>query len=499
MSIEIYINNFDTVNNASVSAEFQQLPQELVQGIPDVSAIACIFMKNTSWNQLFRLKLTGDSNDINDPYNEDLKYELDICATALYEFANEVKVINPAVARLDCSSNGTSGYLPVNGVSSDIDASYELFFSNSAIQYNGSSTAITNKKLVCQDYVRFLAEEVLENANNADLFDNESILRGDIESNGYSLWVNILNQLYTSTNSTGEILLTGVNISDHIACKVLRTFARANRITPQNASVFVNDFSALSFFLPGDIITCKFSIVSTSHNPDNKVERIPTTRTYKIKICLVDEKEIIDDRFVNGFIDNTSNNNEYIRHGQDIDLSNTFPIDSIVDTLDPTLATNLLNHNSPYSLASTFNDISGLYSTPYWSAFIIIIGKMPIDGTTAYNLNRDNGVAVNNPTPFYYLATPVTTTTTSTATLDLLEKNGTTHDAAPYNVVGLTTETYYYYKVSKYGVIMKELGTIQVTNSGDETGGYVIKMNEASEDEVIDGLHYYGFFYGVKV
>jgi hypothetical protein len=374
MPIELYINNFDTQINAEISGVLQTLPMKNYQSA-DCSAAACIFMKAESWNNLFLLKIQSDSEDIQDMSADDIKYTLDVSAGALVEFIKEVKILNASLARLDCSST-TQYYID----SADIDASYSNFGSErsstfsaeNTMNFTGSSLLDSSKKLVAQDYVRYLAYKVLGNPNSADLFNNESELRSDIQVEGVRLWTTIINKLAEDISLTDvsydTVMDAGFIDSDSIPAKVFTTFTHAGRIDNTNIMDFSSSLLPMNKFKAGDIITTLFTINSTTHDPTGDTPVTPEDRVYKIKLCLISDAEYSNNMSNGGAFHNRNitGDNEYTVGGVTMPskLSNLrlgSGISGTTNKLTSYVSNSDINLFSDLSL----NDISGADAKPY--------------------------------------------------------------------------------------------------------------------------------------
>ena len=361
-NIEIYISNFDTQASADVSSTLQLLPMSDPGPLSDFSAAACIFMKTSHWNNLFVLKVQSDSVDIQDISSEDILYTLDVSNGALVNFIKEVKYLNAGTARLDCSVNNTCYYSR-----SGVDASYSSFFSSrkdnsDVMEFVGIENVGSNKKLVAQDYVRYLAQSVLQNVDSADLFGNESKLRGDIQLKGMELWRTIINSLVADI-SLNDANYTDVNSSESITAKIFTSFTRANRINNSN----ILDFSGetpleMRYFQSGDVITTSFTINSTTHNPTGNNSVTPSPRTYKIKLCLVEDNEFVTASGENMVFYNTNihGNDNYTVGGV---VMNTLSDMSYVT--DISYGDNLDSNSINWPMEVLLSDISGEDAVPY--------------------------------------------------------------------------------------------------------------------------------------
>ena len=198
-------------------------------------------------------------------------------------------IIQPAHGMMDVSSATLSGH----------NSSHEVAFSQANIVEGSNNDGnLREDRLVKQDFVRHISKSVLGNADLAGLFNNVDELMLELENGGVSAWDSIRSNLKTAHDANPQTQFQ-INKQTNPTRELYRQLFKRNpdrfRTDVSNGIADANGNPQPLPFKDGDILEFKFvvdcsaiSIPDPTVDPNGNHKKKVDTRTYRIKMCLVD-------------------------------------------------------------------------------------------------------------------------------------------------------------------------------------------------------------------
>lgn len=264
----------------------------------DVSAEASIFIK-TSWiREVFTFSADIDAE--NESSLQNMVFHTNAYSgSSVWDTDSSSQTINPAHARMNAGTYDYTGDQPSNAG----------HYSTGGISLAGvtASDISSSKFMVKHDFARHIAKELF-NIPLTDIFYNLDAVLASIELGGLDAWEVIKAALNTAYNN-GDGLGEDNDLSSNIGFQLFQQMTRVNPYRLQadgndntistSASVLNGSTQQAIPFVEGDIISFKFTVASNSNqrdilvgtnNASNPSESgaVPT-RTYLIKLCIVDD------------------------------------------------------------------------------------------------------------------------------------------------------------------------------------------------------------------